>query len=95
MRSMMRAVLVAVAVSVAVPSMAQTKSPAPVVLPFNKVPAKVRTSLKKAYPSAKVTTAEQIGTGKNAVYHFVMTGARATDVKISADGKILGGPAKK
>ena len=50
-----------------------------------------QTTLKvlKAYPSAKISQVDQVGTGKTAVFHFTMTGARVPEVKFSAAGKAI------
>ncbi len=92
MRSFLRAALVAVAVMTVVPVMpvlAQAPTAATwVVIPIQQLPANVRAVQAKAYPTAKVTKVERLGTGKAAVYHLTMTGKK-TDVKINAAGKIV------
>ena len=92
MRSMMRAALMAVALcTVVAPAsvLAQTKAAAATVIPIAKVPKNVLAAFKKAYPSAKITQVDQSGSGKTAVFHFTMTGARLAEVKVNGAGKII------
>jgi len=94
MRSIMRAALVALAVVVAVPALpalAQTSPAAQAswtLMALKDVPLKVREAQKRLFPRAKVTKAEQSGTGATAMYRLSMTG-KSTDATYTAAGKVV------
>jgi len=94
MRSLTRAVLVAVAVVFAVPALPvlAQKAPAAVVswtvVTMKDVPLKVRDAQRRIFPRTKVTKYEQAGTGKTALYRLTMTGKRK-DATFTAAGKVI------
>jgi len=94
MRSLTRAVLVAVAVAFAVPaaSVFAQKAPAAVVswtvVTMKDVPLKVRDAQRRVFPRTKVTKYEQAGTGATALYRLTMTGKRK-DATFTAVGKVI------
>jgi hypothetical protein len=94
MRSIIRAVLVAVALVFAVPVLPALAQKAPTVqvswttVTMKDVPLKVREAQKRAYPHVKVTKYERGGTGSTAVYRLTMTG-KHKDATFTAAGKQL------
>lgn len=95
MRSLTRAVLVAVAVVFAVPALPVLAQKAPAaakvswtVVTMKDVPLKVRDAQKRVFPRTKVTKYEQAGTGATATYRLTMTG-KHKDAMFTAAGKVI------
>lgn len=98
MRSLIRAVLVAVAVVFAVPAMpALAQKPAKNAKPANAtwtvvdvktVPERVITAQEKAFPKAKIKKVERSGTGATMVYRLTMTGKTKT-VQFNTKGEMV------